>query len=306
MADMEKVGKITLDYNAYSGTDLYSDGDVEDELLELAKSGQTYEEMMEAHCKWPVVYHFSPARETIMDWFPIGEDASVLEIGSGCGAITGVLAEKAGKVSCIELSKKRSLINAYRHKEMENIEIHVGNFMDIYGNLEEKFDVITLIGVLEYADSYVGGEEPAKRFLNIVRTLLKPNGKIVIAIENKYGLKYWAGCKEDHLGMFYKGLEGYTKEDGVRTYARHELENIVNACGLEARFYYPYPDYKFPTMIYTEEYLPKTGELSNNIRNFDADRVINFDETRVFDHIVEDGLFPVFSNSFLLVLEEGK
>lgn len=294
-----------LDYSCYSGKDLYSDGDVENELLELVKEEQRYEDVIRECCKWPILYHLSPAREAIMEWFPIGSEETVLEIGSGCGAITGVLAKKARKVSCIELSRQRSLINAYRHKAQKNIEIHVGNFTDIYKGLLEKFDIITLIGVLEYADSYVGGLEPAKTFLEMIGTLLKPDGKIVIAIENKYGLKYWAGCREDHLGRFYKGLEGYDVTDGVRTYSREELEELAKSCAFDTEFYYPYPDYKFPTTIYSDRYLPKTGELNNNIRNFDMDRIINFDETKVFDHIVADGLFPVFSNSFLVILEKG-
>ena len=34
----EKVGHVTLNYKCYSGTDLYSDGEVEDELLQIVKS----------------------------------------------------------------------------------------------------------------------------------------------------------------------------------------------------------------------------------------------------------------------------
>ena len=34
----EKIGKITLDDTCYSGSDLYSDGPVEEELLEIARS----------------------------------------------------------------------------------------------------------------------------------------------------------------------------------------------------------------------------------------------------------------------------
>lgn len=33
----EKIGKITLDDTCYSGSDLYSDGPVEKELLEIAE-----------------------------------------------------------------------------------------------------------------------------------------------------------------------------------------------------------------------------------------------------------------------------
>ena len=33
----EKIGKITMDYEFYPGEDLYSDGDVEDQMLSIVK-----------------------------------------------------------------------------------------------------------------------------------------------------------------------------------------------------------------------------------------------------------------------------
>ena len=60
----------------------------------------------------------------------------MLEIGSGCGAITGILAKKAGEVTCIELSKMRSTINAFRNRDWENVRILVGNFQDIEESLQ--------------------------------------------------------------------------------------------------------------------------------------------------------------------------
>lgn len=80
---------------------------------------------------------------------------NVLEIGSGCGAVTGALCKKAKKVTCIELSRKRSLINANRHKDFDNLKILMGNFQDIEKNLTEKYDYITLIGVFEYGEAYI-------------------------------------------------------------------------------------------------------------------------------------------------------
>ena len=57
---------------------------------------------------WPVMYHFSNIRQNIIEWIPINKNEKVLEVGSGCGAITGALARKAGKVDCIELSKREA------------------------------------------------------------------------------------------------------------------------------------------------------------------------------------------------------
>lgn len=304
---IEKIGKVTLDYTCYPGEDLYCDGEVEDELLDIVRnmSEVEYTSVIEERKSWPILYHLSGQRENIVDWLPL-EGKKVLEVGSGCGAITGALAAKACGVTCVDLSKKRSMINAYRHSECDNVTIHVGNFKDIEPKLDTDYDYICLIGVFEYAKGYIGGDTPYEDFLRILFKHLGNDGRIVIAIENKYGLKYFAGCMEDHLGTYFSGIENYTDGGGVRTFGRHGLEKIFQSVGAgEYHFYYPYPDYKFMTALYSDEYQPGKGELTDNIRNFDRDRMLLFDEKNAFDGILDEGLFSVFSNSFLAVLGKG-
>lgn len=300
----EKIGKITLDDKHYPGEDFYCDGTVEDELLEIVKkydSGE-FQRIIEERAQWPVLYHLSPLRENIVDWLPMDKTSKVLEIGSGCGAITGKLAEKAGSVTCIELSRKRSLINAYRHRDCGNVTIHLGNFKDIEPDLPGDFDYICFIGVFEYGQSYIGTEDPYADWLKMMKGHLKENGRIVIAIENRLGLKYFAGCMEDHLGTYFSGIEDYAGGGGVRTFVRSRLERMLAESGLEEySFYYPYPDYKFMTTVYSDRRLPRPGELYDNLRNFDRNRMLLFDEKQAFDGVIKDGLFPVFSNSYLLV-----
>ena len=305
---IEEIGKVKLDYSKYSGEDLYCDGAVEDELLQIVKdlSSVEYAGVIEERKSWPILYHLSPLRENIVDWLPLKKSDKVLEVGSGCGAITGVFSRKAGSVTCVDLSKKRSLINAYRHSECDNVTIHVGNFKDIEPKLSKDFDYICLIGVFEYGQSYIGGDKPYHDFLKILLPHLKEGGRIIIAIENKYGMKYFAGCKEDHLGTYFSGIENYIDGGGVRTFSRKGLEKIFRSSKIpEYHFYYPYPDYKFMTTLYSDEYLPGRGELSNNMRNFDRDRMVLFDEKNAFDGVVEDGMFPMFSNSYIAVLGAG-
>jgi SAM-dependent methyltransferase len=300
----EKIGGVSLNYEYYSGKDLYSDGMIEDVLLDIVKnnSKDKYDHIIYEKSEWPILYHLSPVRENIIEWIPFKENAKVLEIGSGCGAITGKLAEKSGNVTCVELSKKRSLINAYRNKEKNNIEIMVGNFQDIEKNLDDDYDYILLIGVLEYAASYIKSNSPYREFLDIIKKHLSTNGKIIVAIENKYGLKYWAGCKEDHVSLFYEGIEDYIHTNSVRTFSKKELISLHESCGLNIQaFYYPYPDYKLPLQIFSDEYLPKCGDLTNNLLALDNDRIVSFDESRVYDSLIRDGMFQDFSNSFLII-----
>ncbi len=305
---IEEIGKIKLDLTLYPGQDLYCDGAVEDELLELVKTypKEEFPRLIEEKKSWPVLYHLSPLRQNIVDWIPMKEGAKVLEVGSGCGAITGALSRKAGEVTCVELSKKRSLINAYRNQNCENVTIYVGNFTDIEPHLPQDYDYICLIGVFEYGQSYIQGENPYETFLKTLLRHLASEGRLIIAIENKYGLKYFAGCQEDHLGTYFGGIENYKPQDGVRTFGRRGLEKIFEACGVQDySFYYPYPDYKFMTKLYSDAYLPGKGELSQNICNYDRDRMVLFDETRAFDGLIEEELFSVFANSYLVVLGQA-
>lgn len=302
---IEEVGKIKLDLTHYPGEDLYCDGEIEEELLAIARdrAAVEYQRIIEERKSWEILYHFSPLRENVVEWLPINRAMKVLEVGSGCGAITGALSRKAGEVTCVELSKKRSLINAYRHMDADNVTIHVGNFQDVEPDLPCDYDYICLIGVFEYAQAYIGSKTPYEDFLKIIKKHLKPGGHIAIAIENKFGLKYWAGCREDHLGVYFAGIEDYPQGGVVRTFTKDGLLAIARRCGFsEMQMYYPYPDYKFMTTLYSDRRLPERGELSNNTRNFDRDRLQLFDEKRVFDSVIREGQFPLFSNSYFLLL----
>lgn len=305
MSNTEMIGKVTLDLSAYPGEDKYCDGDIEDRLLEIARdrSKVEYASIIEESANWPVLYHLSYLRENIVEWLPINNSDKVLEIGAGCGAITGVLSEKAKSVSCVDLSLKRSRINAYRNMERDNVTIHVGNFTDVEKTLDTDYKYILLIGVFEYARSYIGSSDPYGDFLKLIRAHLAPDGIIAIAIENRFGLKYWAGCAEDHIGTYFTSLEGYPDGGVVRTFTDRELIRIVEKAGFgKHKMYYPYPDYKFMTNLYSDSRLPRRGELKDNIRNMDRDRYLLFNEKNVFDSIIDDGLFDLYSNSYMLLL----
>jgi SAM-dependent methyltransferase len=148
----EIIGKVKLNYTWYSGEDLYSDGDaVENRILDIVRNEEGYEYALDEYTSWPILYHLTRQRENIVLPMEISKTDEVLEVGAGMGAITGALARTAKKVDCIELSKRRSYVNAERHKDLDNIEIFVGNFRDIH--IEKKYDAVVLIGVMLFTNS---------------------------------------------------------------------------------------------------------------------------------------------------------
>lgn len=299
------IGKVNIDLSEYPGEDFYSEGEIEDRLLSISetKERSEFRKVTDEHAEWSYLYHFSPNRENIVSWLPIAKTDKVLEIGAGMGAITNALCAKAASVESLDLSLKRSKVNANRNKDMDNLTIKVGNFTDIEPKLSDDYDWILLIGVFEYAISYIHTNHPFEDFLKTVKKHVKKDGRIVIAIENRLGLKYFAGCKEDHTCGFFDGVENYKNGGQVRTFSRKGLEKIFREVDItNYHFYYPYPDYKLPNTIFSDKRLPQIGECKDNLRNFDQDRLLLFDETNAFDGLIEEGMFPDFSNSYEVII----
>lgn len=152
---------------------------------------------------------------------------------------------------------------------------------------EDKYDYIICLGYFSEAE------------LTAFREMLKNTGKFILAVENTYGLKYLAGVKETGSHAYFGALEG---AEHSMAYSKGALETLLKEAGFKAqKFYYPFPDYHFAMSIYSDEYLPKQGELIDQIGNFDEERLILFDETKAADVIVADGKFAEFSNSYFVV-----
>ena len=290
------MAELNYDYDTQNGQ--YSDGDIEERMLEMARQGITYEELPKEQVEFPMVYHFAGIRENILNWYPFTKQDSVLEIGAGCGALTGMLCEKAGKVTAVELSGRRAAINYERHKDYDNLTIMVGNLNDMV--LEKDFDYIVLNGVLEYAASFTDGETPYESFLNKMASFLKHDGKLLVAIENRLGLKYFAGAPEDHADMYFLGLNRYAGNNSVRTFSKSELTRLFEKSGLcHMKYYYPYPDYKFPTEIFTDETLKVIG-YGKQYPVFTENRFSLFNETDVAHSLLREEVMDNFVNSFLV------
>ena len=293
------MARLILDY--YCGKDLYSDGFVEDRILDEIRNGHDLDpekETVDSDDSYAILYHLSKMRENILNWYPFKKGCHVLEIGSGCGAITGLLCLKAGFVTSVELSLKRAKINYERHKAISNLEIVVGNFNDL--EARGVYDYVILNGVLEYAQSFGQGENPFENLLQRVRTHLKKSGILLIAIENRLGLKYFAGAPEDHTDQCFWGIRDYPNDDTVRTFSKSELQELLYQSGYSCqKFYYPYPDYKFPKEIFTDDNI-NSGDYGKPGTYIEKWNHYLFDIKKVANSLATEKVMDKFANSFLV------
>ena len=301
-----------------NGADLestrYSDGDSENVLYKIYKSKDAQHEIkkvMGDKPPWPLYYHLSPYRKNVIDWYEFEDEASVLEIGAGCGAVTEALCRKNLKVTALELTKRRAEINAHRNKEAENLEIIIGNLEEY--KTQKKFDYIICVGVLEYAGIFINSKEPYEDFIALLSGFLKKDGKLIVAIENRLGLKYLSGAREDHTGRFFDGINQYPHPKKVQTFGKVEITNLIKNNGFNnLDFYYPFPDYKNPMLIYSDQFTPgretnfpvrllPTPSHDQQNRN----RVHFFSEQLSMISVDRNQLYGDLANSFLVIAQKN-
>lgn len=290
----------------------YNDGDeIEQRLaviIEQVKDCSLDSRELCQHCTdWASTYHLSKVRANILRPFEKdlkGKD--VLEIGAGCGALTRYLGEIGANVLALEGSVRRAAIARSRTQELENI-IVVGDNISSF-SINHQFDYVTLIGVLEYATLFIPGEVPAVELLKKARSFLKPNGKIIIAIENQLGLKYFAGAPEDHLGQAMVGIEGRYGKNQPATFGQKVLEKMLKEAGfVQQQFLAPFPDYKFPISIITENGMKKEGFDASvfawqNVKNDEQlPQVCSFSLELAWQEVFKNQLGMPLANSFLIV-----
>lgn len=295
----------------------YSDGDeVEQRIAAVVQEASDITVLsteLRLHCiDWPSLYHLSGARANILRPFSeILADADVLEIGAGCGAVTRYLGECGSRVIALEGAPRRAAIARSRTRDLTNVEVVADAFDQFV--CSKKFDVITLIGVLEYANLFTTGEHPVISMLHQAREMLKADGQVIIAIENQLGLKYFAGAPEDHLGQPMYGIEGRYRKDQPQTYGRQVLDGMLEQAGFESReFFAPFPDYKLPVSIITEsglayeEFDAAALACQSVRRDPQLPTCLSFSPELVWPGVVQNGLALDLANSFLIVATRDK
>jgi SAM-dependent methyltransferase len=261
---------------------------------------------------WPTEYHLSPFRTTIVDCLGLtGGPLRVLELGCGCGAITRWLGERCEEVHAIEGNAARALAARTRCADLPGVEVYVGNFSEL--DERDGYDVVTLIGVLEYGHLYdpVERNRPAAAAaagLRRARDALRTDGVLVLAIENKLGIKYLNGAREDHSGRPYDGIEGYPDPSrSAVTFSARELEGLLASAGFGAcEFLLPFPDYKLASTIVNPAECEDEDRIYNWLDGPAPDRGAararpSFNELLAQREFSRAGLLRDVANSFLIL-----
>ncbi len=258
---------------------------IEQEIIEqylLKYLPEDYIEILKKDTRIEVAMALSKIRENILNWYEFKECSNILQIGANMGEILDLLCKRANKVVAIEENLKKAEGIAKRHTKNKKIEIIVGKIKDII--LEPIFDYI----ILERPDQIM-----------YVKKWIKPNGTIILMTNNRFGISYFAGASFE--GKIYNTF----LNEKNKLYGKREIERLLNEQGLNNyQFYYPIPNYKMPNAIFSDKYIPNenTTKLMYNIM-YEKGSVVVFDELKALKQLTKNGLFDIFTNSYLVEIK---
>ncbi|RUA01400.1 MAG: hypothetical protein DSY89_04630, partial [Deltaproteobacteria bacterium] len=259
--------------------------------------------------------HLSSKRSNIIRGLNLKDISRVLEIGCGCGAITRYLGEQGLEVDAVEGAGKRAEIARLRCRDLKNVNIINANFNDLI--FPEKFyDAIFIIGAIEYAGRFLtsaaNDEVAVVTILQRLGKALRDDGALVVAIENRNGLKYWMGATEDHYARPYVGLTGYWGLGGVKTYDLETWKRLLQEAEYpQWRFQFPFPDYKLPQVILDEDFID-TDRFAHSLlyqigsRDYLGPWKPGGSEYALWRAMHKDGKLKQYANSFLILAGKSR
>lgn len=260
---------------------------------------------------WPTEYHLSSTRSNLLRVINLTGAKRVLELGCGCGSITRYLGEQQGlRVDAVEGSPVRAKLASIRCRDLDNVAIVSANFNEL--NLPENYyDLIVFVGVTEYAGRFSErqtDQEALQDLLDMAHRATKSDGVTLVAIENRVGLKYLHGANEDHYAVPFIGVQNYPDSQGIRTYTKIEwLEHIENAGFVDNQFFYPFPDYKVPTVILDDKIANEATQIESllaNItsRDYSSDFTFGEHELTLWKALACAKTLGDHANSFLILM----
>lgn len=217
----------------------------------------------------------------LLGWYNFMPESSILYLGGQEDALVELLKESSAELICMSCEQSE----------------------DEAWQLERKhsFDYIVAIEALEkclYPEKVIHG------WINV----LKESGRLLLGMNNRFGIRYFCGDREPYAGRNFDGIEGYrrtyVKSEDVfygRLYSQAELGSMIRKAGCNsALFYSVLSDLKNPMLLYSEDTLPNEDLANRVFPVYHTPETVFLEEESLYDSLIENGMFHKMANAYLV------
>lgn len=244
-----------------------------------------------------VAEYLSELSNGLFGWYPFNVESTILQVGSWFGAFTEMLSFRCKKVTVIEPDPYRAYMTKKRLKDITNVRVINKNIIDYCKDCNEKFGYILFavdesVDIIPDVDAYTDILRALKRTLN-------NSGKLLFAVPNRFGIKYFCGVPDPNTKLPFDGMTEHNSK--LYRFDRKELLDFMKSFEFtNIKLYYPMPDHHLTQLIYTDERRPDSAMLErlHIYAGYKTQRVL--DEWILSGRLTENNVMYYFSNSFLL------
>ena len=134
--------------------------------------------------------------------------------------------------------------------------------------------------------------------LGRLKSQLSPDGRLLLAYENPFALRYWAGTKAPNTGVPYDTL--YQKGDNPLP-GKAELGTRLERAGFFGqKWYYLASDHWFTREIYTDNFMPNEYMNQRFMPYITDDAHLQFNEIPLYREVIRGGAYSYMCAAYLV------
>lgn len=150
--------------------------------------------------------------------------------------------------------------------------------------------------------------ENSVKVLKILHGLLKEDGRLLLGLHNRLGIRYFCGERDPFTGRNFDGIENYTRVNPAgtgkiegRAYAKAEIIKMLESAGFfHHRFYSVFPEIRRPQIMFAEDYLPEEELEIRVFPQYHNPDTVFLEEERLYTTLIQNGLFHAMANGYLV------
>lgn len=147
-----------------------------------------------------------------------------------------------------------------------------------------------------------------QNLLDICHQLLKPDGRLIIGVENRYAIKYICGDRDPYTNHNFDGIENYRRLSDAdwdsiagRCYSMSELKLMLSQAGFDNdKFYSVMPSLQETQLVYAEGYEPVEELAMRYFPLYNYPDSVFLEEQYLYTDLIKNGMFHKMANAYII------
>ena len=156
------------------------------------------------------------------------------------------------------------------------------------------------------------------------KKMLKPNGVLLLAMNNRFGIRYFCVYRDRYTNSSFDGVDGYSRYGSVhntkygsvdagvdeknesdifrgRMYSRYEIQSMLQKAGFEnQKFYSVLSNLEYPSHLIADGYTPNEDLANRLYPSYYSPETVFLEEEALYQSLLCNNMFHQMANAYLI------